>query len=479
MDKNTISGLILMALVFFAFMWLSPKQEQTAADPAANEEIQAAPPATVDSLSAQEMGWLRANIAENGTPVRLADGLNAIRVADDNINLTLAGDSIFGTVTVNGKTLQWSDVTAADLHKMTAAEQHEAIEAVRQLSTQMGRYGKFARFLKGKADDVKLSNDVLDLTLSSKSGMVTRAELKKYDTEYNADETKKTRNKVVIFDNGTNSFNFTMPLPQPVQTADLFFTPVQVNDSTVRMLLDIAPDTYWGFEYTLPKGDSYLIRMKVVQKNMAKAVQSNNRILTLDWEQKLKRQEKGRMFEERQSGLYYKFAGGSVENLNENKDDSEERQAKVRWIAFKNQFFSTIIIADRAFNNADFNSTILKGSDYLKDFQTTATVNDYDWNSPNPVNFDLFIGPNSYPLLSGLDKEVKADEKDLNLTRLIPLGWSIFRWINTLIIIPVFDFLGSFIHNYGIIILLLTIFIKIILFPLTYKSYKSQAKMRI
>jgi len=167
-----------------------------------------------------------------------------------------------------------------------------------------------------------------------------------------------------------------------------------------------------------------------------------------------------------------------VENLNENKDDSEERKAKIRWIGFKNQFFSSVLIGQHPFSMADFNSEVLKNSDYLKNLTADAQLNDYDWNAANPATFQLYLGPNLYPLLSSLDDKVVADE-DMNLTRLIPLGWSLFRWINTLVVIPIFNVLGSFISNYGIIILLLTIFIKLVLFPLTYKSYKSQAKMRI
>ena len=307
---------------------------------------------------------------------------------------------------------------------------------------------------------------------------MTKALLKKYDTEYNSDETKRTKRKVVIFEGDKNTFNFQLPLPSPVETADLYFTPRVLNDSTVRMALEVTPDAYWGIEYTLPRGESYVVRMKVVQKNMAAIAQSNNRNLGFTWTQEVARQEKGRMFEERNSGLYYKYAGGSVDHLNENKDDTEDRKAKIKWIGFKNQFFSTVIVADRNFNTADFQSTVLQGSDYLKALQTQAVVNDYDWNSPNPASFSLFIGPNLYPLLSDLDRQIGGDE-DLSLTRLIPLGWSIFRWINTGVVIPVFTFLGKFISNYGIIILLLTIFIKLILFPLTYKSYKSQAVMRV
>ncbi|MBD5205365.1 MAG: membrane protein insertase YidC [Bacteroidales bacterium] len=394
------------------------------------------------------------------------------------MNLTLVGDSLFGTVTVNGRNLDWADVAAGNTSKMTVAEQRLAIETVRKNSVALGKYGKFSRFLSGNNETVALENDVLALNLSSRSGSVTRAELKKYDTEYSADETKNVKKKVVIFEGDKNTFNFQLPLPQPIETADLYFTPHRLNDTTVLMALDIAPDVYWGIEYTLPKGESYVVKMRIVQKNMAALVQSNNRNLGFSWTQDVHRQEQGRMFEERNSGLYYKFAGGSVENLNENKNDSEERKAKIKWIGFKNQFFSSVMIADRPFNTADFKSTVLEGSDYLKSLEAQAVSNDYDWNSPNPVNYSLFIGPNLYPMLADLDKTLAPDE-DLSLTRLVPLGWALFRWINTWIIIPVFTFLGSFISNYGIIILLLTIFIKLILFPLTYKSYRSQAVMRV
>ncbi|MBD5218340.1 MAG: membrane protein insertase YidC [Bacteroidales bacterium] len=359
-----------------------------------------------------------------------------------------------------------------------AAVRSKAIERIRQASTSMGQYGRFASFLNGKESELKLENDVLSLTLNSHSGSITRAELKKYDTEYSPDESKKQFGKVVLFEGDKNSFAFRMPLPQEISTSDLYFTPRQVNDSTVRMTLDVAPNAFWGIEYVLPKGSSYLVKIRIVQQNMADVVQSNNRNLGIDWHQDVKRQEQGRMFEERNSALYYKYAGGSVEHLSESKNDSEEREAKVKWIAFKNQFFSSILVSKRPFQTADFNSEVIKGDDYLKSMTASAVVNDYDWRASVPAEFDFFLGPNLYPLFSSLDDKIDEGE-DMNFTRLIPLGWSIFRWINTLIIIPIFNFLGSFISNYGIIILILTIFIKLVLFPLTFKSYKSQAKMRI
>lgn len=469
-----------MAAVFFGFMWLTPRNEAVT-EPEREQESAAAAQAvaTVDSLSATEKEWLVKNIIEHGETVVLPDSTHASRLSDGVIDLVAVGDSVSGTVTVDGQTLSWADICRADLKKITVKQQQKAVETVRKASLSMGRYGKFSRFLSGSDTQTVLENDVLKLSLSSKSGSITRAELKKYDTEYTPDESKTRKEKVVIFEGATNSFDFQLPLPQGVSTSELYFTSSMPNDSTVLMTLPLGDDAYWGLEYTLPRGDSYVVRLRVVQKNLAGVIESNNRNLGVNWHQDLMRQEKGKMFEERNSALYYKYAGGSVENLSESKNETEERKAKIRWIGFKNQFFSTVLIADRPFNTADFQSDIIKNKPYfLKSFSTQAVVNDYDWNAEVPAQFSLFIGPNLYPLLSSLDHKTVADE-DLNLTKLIPLGWSIFRWINTGVIIPIFSFLGSFISNYGIIILIMTIFIKLVLFPLTYKSYKSQAKMRI
>ena len=479
MDRNTVIGLLLMAAVFFGFMWFAPKDKIEVPEEETEVAQPVVPTAAIDSLSPSEIKWLVRNITDHGNAVASTDSTTLINYSNGVVSLTTDGKEITGTVMVDGVALDWQEVEKADLSKMTATQQRKAIELVRTASTEIGRYGKFAPFLAGNDTIIKMENDVLALELSSKSGTVTRAELKKYDTEYTPDETKKRKEKVVIFENGTNSLQFQIPLSQEIATGDLYFEPRIINDSTVLMALPVAQDAYWGVEYTLPRGDSYVVDMKVVQKNMAPYIESNNRNLGVDWQQKLIRQEKGKMFEERNSALYYKFSGGSVEHLSENKNDSEERQAKIRWIGFKNQFFSSVLISEKPFNMADFQSKDMKNHPYfLKDFTAAATVNDYDWQTEVPARFSWFIGPNLYPLLSSLDHQTVADE-NMQLTRLIPLGWSVFRWINTGVIIPIFNFLGSFISNYGIVILVMTFFIKIVLFPLTYKSYRSQAVMRI
>ena len=480
MDKNTITGLVLIGLLFLGFMWLSPKPEPTSVnsgDAAQTEQVNTVSNG-LDSLSQSELGWLKENIRANGA-VSVVDSVATYNLAGDGYNLSLSNDKISGTISLGGETINYSDVVAQDLTKISAAQQRKAVETLRNAINTIGKYGKFAQFLTGKDEVLKLENDVLALELNAKAGTISRAELKKYDSEYNADETVNDKHKVVLFENGSNNLDFVINTPQSLNTKDFYFRPQQLNDSTVLMTLNLAQDVYWGIKYTLPKGENYVVKIDVVQKNIGKEVLSNSPILGVEWNQDLRRQEKGQMFEERNSALYYKFAGGDVENLNEMEDEAEEKVSKLEWIGFKNQFFSTVLIPRETINTADFKSTIIpRGTEYLKNLSASAEFNDYNWQSENPVSFDYFIGPNLYPLLSDLEDTIHPEE-DLELTKLIPLGWTFFRWINTIIIIPVFDFLGGFGLNYGIVILLLTIFIKLIIFPFTFKSYKSQAKMRV
>ncbi|MDE6609593.1 MAG: membrane protein insertase YidC [Muribaculaceae bacterium] len=251
-----------------------------------------------------------------------------------------------------------------------------------------------------------------------------------------------------------------------------------VNDS---MSADAAAATpkaaSLSFRYTLRPG-SYVVGVEILQEGMTEYVPTALATAQFDWSYKMARNETGRTFEERNSSLSYKFLGDSPDELSSAKNDDESLGQRVKWIAFKNQFFSTVMIPRETFSSADLKSKVLeKDENYVKDMSVAATI-DYSSSAEVPFAMDLFLGPNLYPLLSSLDAEIETPE-DLELTSLIPLGWPIIRWINTLIVIPVFTWLGSVISNYGMIILILTVFIKIILFPFTYKSLVSQAKMRV
>ena len=223
MDKNTIYGLLLMAAIFFGFMWLQPKNENPDAQKNATDDAPAAQSASsgADSLSASEREWLVSNIAENGTVKVLADSSRVTTIDENGLHLTLRGDSISGTVEVGGRQLQYADIVNRNLGKISIAEQRNGIEILRARSASMGRFGKFARFLSGRDTVVKVENDALALQISAKSGSITRAELKKYDTEYSSVETEKRKEKVVIFQDSTNSMAFGLPLPQDISTRDL------------------------------------------------------------------------------------------------------------------------------------------------------------------------------------------------------------------------------------------------------------------
>lgn len=486
MDKNTIRGLVLIGLVFVVFMWFSsgkdqqqrhqtPEQQKT--EQQAVAEAQEELP---DLLTAKETDWLRQAIAENGTPAEAG----AKQLKGDGYELTLQNDSLAGYVMAEGKQIPLQGLITPD-DTFAPAERALAVKKINDIQASAIKFGKFGKFTAGTEKTAKLENDVLSLSFSTKGASISRAELKKYITQYSPDETKKVKNPVVLFEGASNNLSFILPVNNEVSTSELYFDILAQDKNSVLFGLRFEDNAFWGIRYTIKPGDDYVVNIAIEQQGMDRVLRSNGTELGVQWNQILRRQEQGKMFEERNSALYYKFDGGDVEDLNANADDSETRQTKVKWIAFKNQFFSSVFISRQAMNNADFTSVKLDkenfGADadtYLKYMSASASLNKYDWSAKNPANFDLFLGPNLYPLLSGLDDRIDTSE-DLDMTRLIPLGWTLFRWINTLVIIPVFNFLGSFGWNYGIIILLLTVFIKIVLFPLTYKSYKSQAKMRI
>lgn len=481
MDKNTLTGVLLIAAVFLIFMWLSPKDDQDTQTPEETGQIDAAKAEAKaelgpDTLSLQQLGWIKQGVRESGETVVLPSGRQAIAARGEGYNLVLDGDSLSGTVKAGGMDIDVNRIVARDT-TLAPSQRIAAVDKLTKTLDKINSYGKLSRFATGKDSVVSLKSGLVSLRFSAKGGRLSYAELLNYKSEYHPDETKKDAHDVVLFDGVTNKLDFVIPGYEKISTADLYFTP-EVKGNSVLMKLEFPGGAYWGIRYTLERKDSYLLRIDIEQKGMAGVLSTNSRELGVVWRQALLRQEKGRMFEERNSSIYYKFLGGNVEELNANADDAQDRQQKVHWIAFKNQFFSSVLIADKSFSSADFTSVVLKDDYFLKFFSADATVNNYDWSAEHPAGFTLFLGPNQYQLLSGLDKQVKTDE-DLHLTKLIPLGWSMFRWINTCFVIPVFHFLGSFGWNYGIVILVLTILIKIILFPLSYKSYKSQAKMRI
>lgn len=478
MDKNTLLGLLMMGAVIFGFMWLNqPSEEELARQRQAQAELAAAQQNAieqaqqnellVDSFTPTELALVAPTVKQYGT---LVDGV--YKLENKNVNLSLEGDKLSGTVTAGDTLININDVLTANWADCKPRVASLAVKVLKSELNNIARYKEFAQYLTGEEKTVKLENSVLSLDLSSKGGFLSRAELKEYQA-YDS-------SNIVLFDPATSDFNMTLLTNnQRLETRDLYFTPEVESDTTVVMALNLGQNARFAIRYTLLP-DSYIVKMDIEQSNMTDIIPSSTSEIDIHWYQKMKRNESGRTFEERNSAIYYKYAGGDVEDLNALETESEEADSRVKWVAFKNQFFSSVIIARDNFTGAKFNSVDLKETSqtaFLKDMTADMAI-EYSSANANPASFDIFLGPNLYPLLSDYDDELNADE-DLELTKLIPLGWALFRWINTLIIIPVFTFLGSFMSNYGLIILLLTLFIKILLFPFTYKSYMSQAKMRL
>ena len=476
MDKNMIIGLLLMGAVIFGFMWLQDTDESQAPQDQA-EKVEAKKPSAADvfsdSLAATELSAAKTAVFQYGK----ADAESGVKtLKSENVELTLNGETLGGNVRLNDTTLAVTTLAKADngpsrlLHNAAVKEVRKAVETA-------SRYSNFMQFISGDSTTVKLQNDLLAIDLSNKGGVIARATLKKYTAYSNGEQ----HSQAVLFDNTNNSYGFVLNSnTQRFDSGDFYFKPVQENDSTVLMKLDFGKDVYWGIRYTLPK-NSYLVKMDIVQKNMQTVIPSNIATMDFHWSQKMARHEMGEMFEERNSGIFYKLSGGSVDNLSETSSDEDEIEDRMKWIAFKDQFFTFAIIADKYFSGTNhFNSEVIDKDDpdhkgFMKRLNATSVI-DYSSLNPAPASFHVFLGPNEYKLLSSLDKI--SPKEDLHLTQVIPLGWKLFRWINTGVIIPIFNFLGTMNLNYGIIILLLTIFIKIVLFPLTFKSYSSQAKMR-
>lgn len=471
-------GLLLMGAVILGFMWINkpevdpnspmPQEQLTTEQEKAVTDNELASPA--DSLTVAEYNMLAGAIKQFG----VADSTGRATFTAPDMQLSSDGRNIQGYVKVDSTDININYLITPELSSIQPLSPQvmgRAAAAVKARLRDLSQYRGFARYLQGTDTSVKLENDLIAVDLSTKGGMIARAELKKYDSYRGGN--------VVVCNKDNDNYSFILnSTDREFDTRDFYFTPVQESDSTVLMSLDLGGGASFGLRYTLAP-DSYVVKLDVVQKGMESVIPSS--VVTMDflWHQKMIRQEKGRMFEERNSAIYYKYAGGSVENLSEAKNDDEEVNERIKWIGFKNQFFSMAFVAKTHFNRADLKSQVLDklNPEYLKEMDAVASV-DYSAANSNPASFDILVVPNLYPLLSNLSDYLQPGD-DLNLTRLIPLGWTLFRWINTWIVIPVFEILGKWFTNYGIIILLLTIFIKIIIFPFTYKSYMSQAKMRL
>jgi len=331
-------------------------------------------------------------------------------------------------------------------------------------------YGSFGVSAQGTEEFVTLENDLMEIKLSTKGGRVYSVWLKKF-TNY-LDE------PLYLFDGDESDFGITYITAnnRVLTTRDFYFEMVSVSNLQAILRLNAGENRWVDFIYTLHT-DDYMVEFDIVSNNLQTELSPAMRTLDIGWTQKIRQQEKGRSFEDRYARLTYKFlSDSSVEQLRESKDDMKDVSNRTKWIAYKNQFFSAVLIAGDNFETARLDSRVLK-DEYLKEYKTSTSV-PFNIADTEPVKFTFYFGPNDYPLLRQYDK-TKFAGQNLELEKLVPLGWSLFRTVNKYIIIPIFNWLTKGGMNLGLAILLLTLIIKMGLFPLTYKSFMSSAKMRV
>ncbi len=437
MDRNTVIGFLLIAAILIGWSYFTaPSQEEI-------EEMRR----RQDSIRVAKA---------------LEDSLRQIQIATD--------------------TFAVADTGAIDTKEV------QATEAARPSSEHLGIFSNAAI---GEEEKTTIENEYIKATFSNKGGRIYSIELKDYK-RYNGEPLK-------LFEGDTNLFNLTFFAGnRAINTEELFFetrinketgldnlstsenTAVAIsfllfpdnvlNDTTLTdTLAETAHRSYLEFAYTLhPK--SYNLDFAINFVEMQNIVAANTSYINFDWSNTTPSQEKSLRNERSATTVYYNFLIEDIEHIPERRDDIRTLNNQLKWVAFKQQFFSSIIIANQSFLNAEVETkTDPECENYVRTLRASLGL-PYENKPLHQINMQFFFGPNHFNTL-------KAQE--MSFEKLIPLGWGIFSWINRFAVIPVFNYLDSFNLNYGLIILILTVLIKIILFPIAYKTYASSAKMRL
>ncbi len=326
--------------------------------------------------------------------------------------------------------------------------------------------------LVGKNEQVTLKNSKIELTLDTKGGTLSKAKILNFKDRNGAKD-------VTLFDRGDQSMNFMMAgKTTNIVTGDLYFTPSDVTDSTVTMTAQASNGGAVIIRYA--RGADYMLRMYVQAKGLAGVFAPNYREMDIEWGEKCRQQEKGFTFENRYATLTYKEKGGGTNYLSETSEEIDEKiDEPLDWVAFKNQFFSAVLIArdDIAANSLLTSIPQEKGSGYLKQYNAKLKTA-FDPTGARPTEFEMFIGPNDFRLLQEVEEE-STFGKDLELQQLVYLGWPLFRIINRWFTLYVFDWLTGFGFNMGIVLILITMLLKLLTYPMVKKTYLNSAKMRV
>ena len=337
----------------------------------------------------------------------------------------------------------------------------------------------FYSALKGQAKKIVLKNEKVELTLNTKGGTVEKAVIKGYvGHNIQVKDGSADQKDVTLFDGKDQSLKFMLEAKEAnIITSDLYFTPSNVTDSTVTMTAVAGEGKTLSMTYKL--GKDYMLHMSFSAQGMEGLFSPNYNKMDIDWSDKARQQERGFMFENRYTTLTYHNAEGGTDYLNEGSEKIDEKiEETIDWVSFKNQFFSAIIVAKDNFEKDAFMTSIPqeKGSGYLKQFQAKMKT-PFDPTGKKASEFEFYFGPNDFQILKNTEKE-STFGKDLEFQRLVYLGWPIIRWINRFFTLYVFDWLSK-VFPMGVVLILITLLLKLITYPMVKKSYMSSAKMRV
>jgi YidC/Oxa1 family membrane protein insertase len=390
--------------------------------------------------------------------------------------LVLIGFSYFNQPNKEEQAAQKKQDSIATVMKSQAAKAHQVAQAQHKAEAQAAAQGDttalFYPALNGKSTTIVLQNKYLALSLDTKGGVVRKAVIKNF-------KDRKGNKNVTLFDEKDQNMNFMLSGKESnIITNDLYFTPSQVTDSTVTMTAMANNGGSIALKYTL--GGDYLLHMSMTVKGLSGQFAPNMKEMDINWTDHCRQQEAGFTFENNNSRLTYKENDGSTDHLSENSEKIDEpADEALDWVAFKNQFFCAVLISKDNFSKGGLLTSVpeKKGGGYLKHYEAKLKTA-FDPNGAQSSDFEMYIGPNDFRKLQSVEKESRFG-KNLDMQQLVYLGWPLFRIINRWFTLYVFDGLTSLGINMGIVLILITLLLKALTYPLVKKSYMSSAKMRV
>ena len=338
----------------------------------------------------------------------------------------------------------------------------------------------FHKALTGNVERIVLKNKKVELTFSSKGAYVEQAVIKGYvGHNIKVKNGSADKKNLTLFSGADQSISYLLNAKETnINTAELYFVPSEVSDSTVTFIADAGEGKSLTLKYAL--GRDYMLHMQMSVQGMAGLFAPGTQTMDVNWKDKARQQERGFSFENRYATLTYHKKDGGTDYLNETKEEIDKSiEEQIDWIAFKNQFFSAVMIAKNNFQSNALMTSIPqeKGSGYLKQYEAKMKTF-FDPTGKKASEFEFYYGPNDFRLLQKMEKESQF-HKDLQMQRLVYLGWPLFRIINRWFTLYVFDFLTSMNINMGIVLILITLLLKLLTYPMVKKSYMSSAKMRV